>query len=109
MNIWIGSRFEPQLTSETPNVRDLDAMIRRLHTDKPGLELSHFIAVRTSLTAFRNALIFSDPQAKDQYVKVVESLANSLELYETDPSHKNANLVGKLMVGYITAVRSRSC
>jgi len=91
------SRFEPQLTSETPNVRNLDAMIRRLHTDKPGLELSHFIAVRTSLTAFRNALIFSDPQAKDQYVKVVESLANSLELYETDPSHKNANLVGQLM------------
>ncbi len=90
------SRLEQELAR--PQGADLDEVFRRFTAGYEGLQLTAFADVRTALRRYlATSRALGQPQLRQQYQKLLENLATSLEKHRSKPTLQTANEVNVVL------------
>jgi hypothetical protein len=89
--------MEEQLKREDgPDWKSLHAVALKYYDNKVGLEHPKFMAVRTALRDYADAVLFSsNPKAQQYYEQYLEEMARLLESQAESPTPENAIVIGK--------------
>jgi len=86
--------LEAQLEAETPDLKVLAAIHRRLTADQVGLELPVFANTADAIERYVNDLASQNESLRDQFVEQVQGLSTSLDEYAKEPSEDSAIAIG---------------
>jgi hypothetical protein len=84
-------------TGERPfSARPINAAIRNLTVDAPGIERAELIELRSALTEFRNASVYDTfPKLDEFYSRTLARLATTVESQIATPSVESAARIGQ--------------
>ncbi|MFT5524402.1 MAG: hypothetical protein ACI9G1_001062 [Pirellulaceae bacterium] len=96
--------MQKELSSDKPNLQVLNKVRQRYYQNQNGLEIATFTGVRSKLTDYMNAVLFSNPKAATAYDRQLDSLAAQLAAHEASPNNDSALEIGR-SIGWLERAR----
>jgi hypothetical protein len=88
-------KMQNELSSDKPDLKVLNEVRQRYFKNQNGLEISAYTNVRTKLTDYMNAVLFSNPNASTAFDRQLDTLAAQLAAHATTPNNDSALAIGR--------------
>lgn len=90
--------MQAELGKEAIDIQALNSVLRQYYTNEPGLEMSHFTAVRRALRRYMNYAYFAaDDKIQEKYQAQLEKLTELLATYADVPSTDGGLEIGRIL------------